>query len=482
MTYPGSGGPWAPQPDPNQPQGWGGGPQPGYPQQQPGYPQGFPPPRQQQPGFPQTGPQQFPNQPYQGGFGAIPPHPAQPKSRKGLVIGLVIALVVLAGGGVGTWIALANSSSDTGSASPHDAAMKLMNDLGRGDLLGVANDLPPAESAVLRDTITDTVNQAKRLQIVKQSVDPSKAWSADISTSGITFDDAKAETINDHLTITKLVAGTITVKSDVIGNDFTDQFIHAAFPDGDVPQGGETQTINIGSEVQASGEPIRIATVKANGSWYPSLFYSIADSVLRANGQTWPSQPIPNQGEQTPDLVAEEFVHSLVESDFTEAIKLTAPEETAVLHDAGQAIVNAARGARSGAKFEDVTFADKQVAGGTEAVLQSLRLQVDGHELSIKKDGDCYEATGPDGRQRVCAGQFSNLMAGDEGGDLPGGVKALFSHMSTGLMSDGLGIVTVHEDGHWYVSPLRTLTTVLTDTLGSLQPSDIENLIKLGDN
>jgi len=97
---------WGQQP-PQQPQ-WGQQPpqygqQPGYPQQQPGgaYPQTGP--QQQQPGgaYPQTGPQQYgqPGQQQPGyDYGQPPGAPAdgEKKSKKGLLIGVAVAVVVIA--------------------------------------------------------------------------------------------------------------------------------------------------------------------------------------------------------------------------------------------------------------------------------------------------------------------------------------------------------------------------------------------------
>lgn len=109
----------APQPGP----GYGGPPQPyGAPPPQYGQPgpYGQPnpyaqPPAQPQPpqGYPQQpGPPQQP-QPY-GGPGYPPPAPAAPrKSRKGLVIGLVVGVLVLGGG---TALVLSRSGGNDGAA------------------------------------------------------------------------------------------------------------------------------------------------------------------------------------------------------------------------------------------------------------------------------------------------------------------------------------------------------------------------------
>jgi hypothetical protein len=111
VTYPPQPpGPSGPGPYGAQPGGYGQQPgeygrpgygQPGYGPQGPGQP-GYPQPGYGQPG--QAGQATPPGgfgQPGYGGFGGPPPK----KSRKGLVIGLIIALVVVLGGGVGAYFA-----------------------------------------------------------------------------------------------------------------------------------------------------------------------------------------------------------------------------------------------------------------------------------------------------------------------------------------------------------------------------------------
>ena len=47
----------------------------------------------------------------------------------------------------------------------------------------------------------------------------------------------------------------------------------------------QSQTVNIADEVAKNdGEPFRIATVKRDGKWYVSFFYSIADNATHAAG------------------------------------------------------------------------------------------------------------------------------------------------------------------------------------------------------
>ena len=501
MNYPGQGWPGQPQPDDQGQAPAGGWPQQQYPQQQ--YPQ-----QQQQ--FPQTPyqglgqqpyggqppyqGQQFPGQQPYGMPGQQPPSgqfppmqypiaqpgygpPAPKKRRNGLIIGVVAAVVVAAGAGVGTWFAL-NHASTVGAASPQDAATKLLADVGNDDVLGMVNDLPPAEASLLRDTIQGTTDQLKRLQVIKPDATPQGATGVTVHTSGITFDNAGAERINDHLTITKLVSGTITISQGMSGNNFTDSFLHSAFPNG-VPS-GKTQTVNIADAVKQLGHPIRIATVNVNGSWYPSLFYSIADAGLQESHKQWPAQSIPAVGASSPDAAVQQFVQAIANSDARGVIERTAPDEMAALHDVGQVLVDSAGSGGSGSfKIDSMHFADRSVSGGTDAVLTGMTITEGDNQITVTASGGCYAMQASTGEsQRFCASDVTKQL---DSGDhfLPAALTKLLTDMVTGMMNKGVGVVATQVNGQWYVSPGRTISQLVLDMYGTITPDDLANLLKL---
>ncbi|HEX4723427.1 MAG TPA: flagellar basal body protein FliL [Pseudonocardiaceae bacterium] len=490
--------------------------QPGYPQQQPGYPQqgGYP----QQPAgpYPPAGPQ--PTMPYQGQpppfgqrfeqlgeqsqqpygqpigsafgqptgqpYGQQPPvgpptywQPQQkPKRRTGLIAGIIVAVVVLAGGGVGTWIALNRTAEagSTGSATPQAAATKLLADLGRSDVVGLVNDLPPGEAGFLRDSISDSTSQLKRLQIMKPDANPEQS-AGTVHTTGIRFDPA-VQQVNDHLAITKLDAGTITVDSDLSKVGYTDKFLKALGPSSQLSTKDTTLTVR-------PGKPFRIATVKVNGQWYPSLFYSITDYALQSAHESWPSHSIPATGSASPDAAVRGFVQALLDSDFGKAIGMTAPDEMAALHDAGPAILAAAgSSAPSGVRIDSVSFTDRDVTGGVDAVLSSMTLDSDGEKITVTQGGGCYTITDAASgqNQRMCASDLGAQMQQGAGGLLPPALGKFMQDLASGLVNGGLGIVTTQVDGQWYVSPARTFTQLTLTVLNSVSADDLSALLQFG--
>ncbi|RZQ63720.1 flagellar basal body protein FliL [Amycolatopsis suaedae] len=457
MTYPGPEGQWQSQ------QGQPYQPQQGYQPQQPQY--GYDP---AQSGY------------YQQPSGAYPVQQPEPprRSRKGLVIGLVVALVVLLGGG-GTWFAL--SQSGGGADTPREAAMNLATSIGNGDVVGMLSTLAPAEAALFTDPVEEAVAELKRLQILQPNADPKALSGVQIKTENLTFDDAAAQQVNDHLTITKLTGGTITINADLTKVPFAKDFLDATMR-GRQEQ-NQTETIDIAEHVRETGEPIRIATVQVDGSWYPSMLYTIADYGLLEEKKPWPAQGIPANGAASSNDAVKELAQAVLDADIRRVIELLPPDEMAVLHDVGPAILEeAGRAEPIGGKILDLTTTSSSVSGGTRATLASLEVESpDGDRFSIRKDGDCYSATAQGRTERICADQLPALFEQNAGrrGILPPEVVQVVQSLATGVFKQGIGVITTEVEGKHYVSPIRSLTEQGMTVLRSLKPEDIKALMNL---
>jgi hypothetical protein len=502
VTYPGSGGGWSPNQPPNQPQSNDPQqyPQGGYPQQpgqQAGWPatgpQPVPQPTQQFPGGygepqygqPQYGTAQFPAQPYGqdaqfGGQYGYPAPPAPKKKRTGLIVTAIVAVLALAGGGVATVWALRSSDGPVGAASPTAAVTNLANALGGGDALGVLNSVAPAESAFFKDYTNSASDELKRLEILKKDADPTKSSGSKIKVEGLKIDEGAAEQVNDHLTITKLTEGKITIDQDLKQVPFTDKFVKLleSTQDG---QDHKTTTIDIAQKVRENGGPIRIATIKVDGQWYPSLFYTFADYALKSSDESWPKESIPAQGAGSPEEATRNLVTAAMNEDLKSVIALTPPDEMGVLHDVGPVLVRqTGAGSPSGAKLLDLQTDQKSVTGGKQLTLKAVTVEVDGDKYQVTRSGDCYSVQTPDEQQSVCANDVPKLIEQQVGrSQLPQAVRDLIGHLATGLMKDGVGVVTTQVDGKWYVSPLRSYSELTLTVLRALQPGDLDGLLKL---
>jgi len=489
VTYPGSGGPWQPN-DPNQP---GSNPfpaQPGYPQQgypqQPtqGYPQGYP--QQggyQQPtqGYPQQPTQGYPapaqpglgygQQPNFGGLGA----PQPPKRRRGPIIGAVAAVMVVAVGVAATFIVLNRSSKDdAGKANPTEAATNLVNSLSQGDVLGVLESLTPAESSLLVDFNAKSTDRLKELKVYKEDADPNKLHGASVEAKNLKYDEKNAEKVNDHLTITKLVGGTVSLHADVNELPLTDEFMDAAFPDG-VNSEPTDEQIDVAEVVRETGQPIRIATVNVDGKWYPSLFYTVADYALQDAGKEWPSDSIANNGADDAQGAVKEMVQAAINSDAERVIELLPPDEMGALHDAGPALLEEMGSTRpTGVEVTKLETEETDAeSGGVKVMLSEIEVVAEGQTYRVKKDGDCYTAEGEGETQQICAADLGAEMGGTS---MSPELQQALTNLATGLMKN-TGVVATEFDGKWYVSPLRTYTELGLSAISDLTPEDVIALV-----
>jgi hypothetical protein len=516
VTYPGSGGPWQPN-DPNQPggplpaqpgypqPGWAqqsGHPQPGeypqqggYPQQgeygqQPGYPQTGPQPVQgypqtgpqpaqgypgyQQPGYPQTGPQ--PAMQYgQYGPPGYPPQP-QKKSRKGLIIGAIVAVIAIAAGSVVTVWALNRSDVKAGAPSPTAAAEALVSAINKGDLAGFLASLSPAEASIMVDLNKDMTGELKRLDVYKKDADPNQLHGAEIKTEDLKYDEAGAEKVNDHLTITKLIGGRLILDSDVTKLPLTERFLEAAFPRG-MDAKPSHEEIDIAKETKNGKQPIRIATVKVDDQWYPSLFYTIADYALADAHKSWPSQGVANKGAGSPTDAVKELAQAAADANLERVIELLPPDEMGALHDAGPVVLDmAGKPKPQGIRITKFDADVQDVTGGKKVVVKELEAEADGgHHLKLRRDGDCYSYQADEESDKFCADEVAKLLSGK---NLSNEATAALVHLASGLLKN-TGIVSTNVGGKWYVSPLRSFTDIEVTVLKSLTADDVYALLKL---
>ncbi|MCT2587056.1 flagellar basal body protein FliL [Actinophytocola gossypii] len=470
MSYPGSGGPWQPN-DPNQP---GSGPVPAQPQQ-PGYPQqgAYP----QSGGFPQQPGYQQPAGYEQGyGYGAAPPAPK--KKGKGPIIGSIAAVLVIAVGVAATVFMLNRGGDDpAGEASPTEAATNLVNSLSQGDVLGVLESLTPAESALMVDFNAKSTERLKELNIYKDDADPNKLHGATIEAKNLKYDEAAAEKVNDHLTITKLVGGTVGVRTDMTELPFTEEFLDAAFPDGVMAKESTNEEVDIADVVKETGEPVRIATVNVDGEWYPSLFYTVADYALLEADKEWPAESIANNGADDAEGAVREMVEASIGADVERIIELLPPDEMGALHDAGPALLEE-MGTPPAAEGVEITTLETEVtdaeSGGQKVLLSNLELTVEGETVKVSRDGDCYTVEAQGRTQPMCADDLSTEM-GDS--TMSPEMQQALTNLASGMMKN-TGVVVTEFDGKWYVSPLRTYTELGLSAISELTAEDVFALIE----
>ena len=471
---------WQQAPQPTGPQGWQQAPQPTGPQ---GWQQG-PPPTQ---GFPAGQ-----GQPWTGQQPAQPPPAA--KNRKPIIITAVAVVVALVGAAAVYFFAIRDSNTDvaTGSSSPQQSVDALFKTLGNSDPIGIADQLDPAEAALFTDLNSDVIAELKRLEVLSSEASADKMTGTTIKVDGLTMQD-QTETINDHVQIVKLTGGTVTVSSDPNSIPLSDSFKQQFGSEIDAAQ-PESQTVNIADAVaENGGEPIRVATVKRGDNWYVSLFYTIADNAVHAEGLPNPTQAqfIAPEGSKSPEAAVDALIDRGSKGDLKGVIALLPPDEMGVMHDYGQLILDQSDAGDLTTEMSDlgfevgpITYDVTDVTGGKKVSFKSIELTADGQTVSIERDPaeGSVTLTAP-GESPITLNEstidtyLSDAIGSDEldaqGLDI---VKREFKQLI------GLGVVTVNVDGQWYVSPVRSFSDIFLSLMKGLEPGDVEYLIELSGN
>ena len=414
--------------------------------------------------------------PPQPGYGAWPPPqqpPAQPPApirrprRKWPIITALVAVLALGAGAVFAFNLFGRAG---GGSTSNEVVTLLAADLQSGSSLSALSKLHPGERALVVDMQTTLTDELKRLEIIRPDADP---MSASATVADLKFDDTAAEPVRDDVVITKLVAGKISLADDKSQEIFTDKFKAVAFRDGVVP-GGTPTTIDIAKDVP---EGIRVATVRVDGRWYVSAFYTAADYYLQTTGTPWPKTSVPARGASTAPDALKQTVQAALDGDVRRLVELAPPSELQVLHDIGEALAQSAGGAPSGMRLVDLQTTESRAPGGTALQVQKVVVQnAGGDTATVRRDGSCIVAQVEDGvDQRLCS--FADFTPGSGTTGSPA-LDRVLPKLFAVLTNPR--IVVVQDSGAYYVSPFRSLTTFYGDALRALDPQDVRDLLELG--
>lgn len=460
---------------------------------------------------------------------AAPPTIAKSKRK---VIASVAAIVVVVAGAAITYTAL-NDAGGSGAGSPKEAVQTAITDLHNGDIIGLLDDMPSGERAAISGPLQDDVSSLQRLGVLSQKADPHKVTGVTFTATNLAFADPIV--VNDHLQIVKITGGTVTANADALKLPLTAHMLDITHASSAQPK---TQTVNLASV--AGG--VRIATVKQSGRWYVSIFYTAADSAANHQLPT-AADALPAHGATSATGAVTDAVNDLLSGKLTNALELVSPDELGAVHDYGGLILSAVQGfPDSGIKvttldLKQTTLSDGAVRVSPTKIALSLP---DGKSVSVVADGPCETVTIDGTSKKECAsdavGTLENELGqlrcfgaesdsgsgfgsggitvtpsdGDSsdggfsvpGGTTPGGAlpgdlpsdgsdgfdpctptpltaaqKAALTHLITGYT--GLGIVVSQSGGLWYIDPIRTLTELSAETIGSLQGNDIFALVSI---
>jgi len=458
-------------------------PQQPFAQQPPIAPPGFVPPAP--PGFDAppayTAPPSIdPAQPqilHDPGFdGATVQDQVEKKSGIGGRVGLVAAVLAVAGGGA---FAVTRALDEpAGPATAEEAVTQLFEAVENDDLIGLTEVMLPSEREALIDPMVDLFAELERLEILDEDVDL-EARADEAGSDGIDFSvtglDYTTDLVGEGVVNVRLTAGVVSVTGDVADLPFGDRVADEI--------GEENMSESLDEEIVdfADEEDARFTVVEEDGSWYISLWYSVAEAVREEAGE-----PVPNFGAglapvggNTPEDALRSMMEAAVDLDAEGVVAAMDPAEFRALYDYAPLFLDDADAAaaefRQMLAEENITYSldrldmsSSDIRGRTVVSIDGFAFSAegDGEGFSLDFDGNCFTVIMNSEIDETCHDDFQDGMGG----------IALPSAYRNFLETSNSGVTVVERDGAWYVSGFPTIIGGYTDLLASLEPRDIDDL------
>lgn len=415
--------------------------------------------------------------------GAVAGTPAEPRprTRRGLVIGLVAGalVLVLAGGGV-AWALVAGVFG--GSSSPQAAVEKLLNGAIGGDPVALLTALAPSEVGALRPAVEQVGaidagdGGTDYLALVTQLKD-----AADVRLEGLEYE---TEEIADGIVVVRIVAGILTIDGDPerIANAlvaFTEQSLVASAREWgrsdaeiqselegyrdriaaglELPFVLDVEQLNRENREYYTDSPFAAVAVD-EGGWYVSPLLTYGEFAF-AQWRNYDETARRGAGIvearrfDTPDdaldgsvRAAERYLVSGRTRDVAEVLPL--PERRLVSIYGGMYDVDPSYLAR--VTIDTARFDVEPASGQAEARIEELVIHVDG-DFSITIRDICATWN------REYYSSYSDSWQTDNGSGCLDRLPGL-----SGLGLEDARIVLVKENGGWLVSPIATIGAAAT--------------------
>ncbi|MEP7113387.1 MAG: hypothetical protein ABI862_08990, partial [Ilumatobacteraceae bacterium] len=393
------------------------------------------------------------------------------KRSRGRVVGGLIAVIALIGAG-GFAISKIAAGDDGGAANPTEVGTRLVDALGAEDALGVVDLLLPGERDMLRQPMIDLVDNLKRLEIAGSTANLDKVGGLDLA-----FEDVRVvstETNVDDISDIRITA-TATSSADGANVPIGDLLIDEAF-------GGHRPVLD--SESRASDIDWKLATVKRDGRWYLSAFYSIAENV-RENGHDIPATPIIARGADTPEGAVQAILDAVADRDLEGLIATLNPNEAEALQRYAPMFIDQAQSglddldakiAFSNTKYTVTGNGDRRTVAVDALTMEA---GTDDGSVSVEVANGCLVVKTGDSTMDSCqiAGSIDDAL-GVLGLDGNEDLKSLITTSKDAFSDLGpLGITVQRVGGRWFVSPIGTFMDLLLAELKALDKNELTDII-----
>ncbi len=227
-------------------------------------------------------------------------------------------------------------------------------------------------------------------------------------------------------------------------------------------------------------DPLKIAVVEEDGSWYVSLWYSAAEAVRTDAGETAlpviGGGPAP-VGAESPEAALEGLIENIAALDAEGVLTLLDPEEARVLYDYSNlflpesGIVHRRTQGRRRGRWRYVVGGGRRDRGGRGQWPDSrhpdvVHAAMSGPDIDMQMTltGNCVTTVSDGATEEFCPEDVEELGFGGLGG-----------LVGTDLWKADLTVV--ERDGRWYVSLVPSMLYRVNDVLVEMEPADIEAMI-----
>ena len=419
---------------------------------------------------PPVGPQ--PVSPQDGApLATVVPGGSAGKRSKGKVVGGLVAVVALLGAG-GFAVSRIASGDDGGAASPTEVGTRLMDALAAEDALGVVDLLLPGERDMMRQPLIDFVDNLKRLEIVDDSANLEKFGGIDIVFADVEVvpTDTNVDDVSG-IRITALGTSTINGEEVPIGDLLLDE----AFG-GDRPE--------LDSDPAETDVDWKLATVKRDGRWYLSAFYSLAETV-RDGGYDIPETGVVARGADTPEGAVQAIFDAVDDLDLEALIAAFNPNEAEALQRYAPAFIDDAQASidEMGATiaFSDTEFTVTGDGERRSVAVDgfSMTASVDDQEITLEGTGGCMVITADGSTTDTCEDGNAidsaiDMMGIGENEDVTALIQTVrdaFSDMKP------VGITVQQVNGKWFVSPVGSYADLVLAVMSALDKDELTDII-----
>lgn len=382
------------------------------------------------------------------------PQPAAPAAKSGglgasaFFIGFLALAIVLIAGAAFYAFAVADRAP-AGPETPEEAVAAMLEALAAEDALGVAESILPSERESLIDPTLALVDELTRIGLIEAGTDLNKVSGLDVTTAGLTMEIAE---VDDHIRWVTLNGGSISV----VGTS------------GDLPMSDLQMTGDLDNTVDLAAEPFSFAVVSEDGSWYPSIWYTLAETLRRDSDLPLPTisrQPV---GSSTPGEAAARFVDAAFDMRPSEMLTAMDPVEMRAAYDYSSLFIS------------DLDSAALEIrreirSDGSDWNLASLDTSVtdDGDQALVSIDG--FVVTGTQGlTEPFTVSLDGGCLTGDFGSE-----TETICQGDDGFPDVAPQLRVVKRDGAWFVSGAPNLIYPYVDYLRTVETDSVESFESL---